>query len=58
VDSGWSGQSDVSWGRCMCWGKTHGVHMTFEGYKQDLTDSDGGWAKLASRASCAMLVGL
>jgi hypothetical protein len=37
---------------------TCGWHVMFGGYKQDLTDCDGGWAWLAYRANCAMLVGL
>jgi hypothetical protein len=34
------------------------THDVWREYKKNLMDSEGGWARLAYRASCAMLVGL
>jgi hypothetical protein len=52
-------QSDVSWDRHLCWGKTHVGHVTFGRlYKQNWIDSDRSWVRLAYKGSCTMLVGL
>ena len=52
-------QSDVSWDRCMCWGKTRGGQWRLEVIKRTgQTGQMGGWARLACRASCARLMGL